>query len=392
MATISAGAEPARTILIVDDRPANLGVVVDSLDESGFRVVVAQEGREALERADYVKPDLVLLDVSMPGMDGFEVCRRLKSREGTRDIPVIFMTARTETEDKVAGFAAGGVDYVTKPLQVQEVIARVNTHLSVRSMQKQLEIQNALLQREIEEHQRAEQELSALNKDLEAFTYSVSHDLRAPLRAISGFTQLLQRRNGTQLDAAGRELLDRVMDAGRHMDILIHDLLQYSRTGKGNIRMEPVPLSPLLRRLGSIFGERIAAARAQLEIVEPLATPHADPMLLEQILTNLVDNALKYRCREGVPSIRVSCTEAGGQVVLRVADNGIGIKAGDQERIFEAFRRLHTQDEYDGTGIGLAIVAKSARVMGGIIEVESEPGRGSTFSVRLPASNFPQGR
>jgi PAS domain S-box-containing protein len=135
------------TILIVDDTPANIGVISESLEERGYRVLVAQDGEEGLQRAGFVQPDLILLDVMMPGLDGFEVCRRLKKETKTRDIPVIFMTARTETEDKVAGFKAGGVDYVTKPLQIDEVIARVETQINLSAMQKRLETQNSQLQR-----------------------------------------------------------------------------------------------------------------------------------------------------------------------------------------------------------------------------------------------------
>ena len=160
------------TILIVDDTPANLGVVVESLEGYGLRVVIAQDGEEGLQRADFAQPDLILLDVMMPGMDGFETCRRLKARPGTRDIPVIFMTALAETKDKVTGFEAGAVDYVTKPLQVEEVIARVNTHLSLHAMQQQLEAQNTRLQQEIVERTQAERALEQTVRELEA-----SHEL-----------------------------------------------------------------------------------------------------------------------------------------------------------------------------------------------------------------------
>jgi adenylate cyclase len=158
--TASSTAETSpSTILIVDDTPANLGVVVESLEDRGFRVVVAQDGEEGLQRADFVRPDLILLDVMMPGLDGFEVCRRLKALASTRDIPVIFMTALTETEHKIAAFKAGGVDYVTKPLQIDEVMARVGTHLNLHAMQQRLEAQNAQLQREVIERRQAEQAL-----------------------------------------------------------------------------------------------------------------------------------------------------------------------------------------------------------------------------------------
>jgi signal transduction histidine kinase len=427
---VSAGRHSA-TILIVDDTPANLGVVVESLEGYGFRVVVATRGEEALQRASYVQPDLILLDVMMPGLNGFEICRRLKAQPSTRDIPVIFMTALTSVEDKVTGFSTGGVDYVTKPLHVEEVRARVNTHLSLRAMQKELEQQNAQLQRyqrgleqqvaertaelsdanrwlrvEIEERKRAEEEvrrlnvelearvaertaqLTAANEELEAFAYSVSHDLRAPLRAITGFTQILTERHSANLAPEGLEYLNKVLLASKRLDILIQELLSYARTGRGAVRAVPVAMAPLVQHLESTFGARFAAAGARFEVSQPLATPLGDATLIGQILTNLVDNALKYRRREGALEVRLSAIATGEHVLVQIADNGIGIPLEYQERIFQVFQRLHHERDYPGTGIGLAIVAKAARAMGGEVSVESSPGQGSTFSIRLPAATI----
>jgi DNA-binding response OmpR family regulator len=147
------------TIMIVDDTPANVGVLGWYFEENGFRVVVAQDGEEALERAQFVQPDLILLDVMMPGIDGFETCRRLKMMPGAKEIPVIFMTALSDTNEKISGFKAGGVDYVTKPCQIEEVLARVNTHLALRTMQKKLQEQNRKLREESDERQRLQEEL-----------------------------------------------------------------------------------------------------------------------------------------------------------------------------------------------------------------------------------------
>ena len=366
--------QPRATILIVDDTPANLGVIVESLEGPGYGLVVATRGEEALKRADYVQPDLVLLDVMMPDLDGFEICRRLKADACTRDIPVIFMTSLVSVEDKVTGFAAGGVDYVTKPLHVEEVRARVNTHLSLRSMQKQLERRNAELA------ERTAQ-LTAANEELEAFAYSVSHDLRAPLRAIAGFAQILAERHRANLASEGLDYLNKVLAASKHMDVLIHDLLTYARTGRGALRAAPVPLAPLVQQLESTFGARIAAAGARFEVSQRLATPLGDATLIEQILTNLVDNALKYRRREGIPEVRISATAVGEHVLVQVADNGIGIPTEHQDKIFQVFQRLHTEREYPGVGIGLAIVAKAVRAMGGELSVQSQ--HGTCFSATL---------
>lgn len=422
------------TILIVDDTPANLGVIVEGLEGHGFRVVVAQRGAEALQRANHVQPDLVLLDVMLPDLNGFEICRRLKAQSSTRDIPVIFMTSLAGVDDKVTGFAVGGIDYVSKPLHIEEVRARVNTHLSLRAMQKEMQRKNAQLQQyqqglerlveqrtaelsdanrwlrvEIEERKRAEDEVRRLNvelearvaertaelrftnQELEAFNYSVSHDLRAPLRAISGFAQILTDQHGVNLAPEGRDYLSKVLLAARRMDVLIQELLNYARTGRGAMRAVPVPLTPLVQQIESTFGTLVAATGAHLEVTQPLATPLGDATLIEQILTNLVDNALKYRRREGIPEVRLSATAIGGHVLVQVADNGIGIPTEYQEKIFQVFQRLHGEGEYPGAGIGLAIVAKAVRAMGGGISVESSPGQGSIFSIRLPAAIVTEG-
>lgn len=228
--------------------------------------------------------------------------------------------------------------------------------------------------------------LEAANKELESFSYSVSHDLRAPLRAISGFAQILARRHRDSLDEEGRHYMDNVVTASERMGVLIEDLLHYSRTGRGEIRALPVPLAPIVRHLAATFGARIAATGARFEVAEPLATPLGDATLIGQILTNLLDNALIYRHPDATPQITVSARRENGKVVLRVADNGIGIAPEYHEKIFQVFQRLHSEEEYPGTGIGLAIVYKAARMMEGEIGIESTPGVGSTFSVRLPAA------
>jgi signal transduction histidine kinase len=381
------------TILIVDDTPTNLALVVEYMEAQGFRMLIAQGGEEGLRRAALVQPDLILLDAIMPGLNGFDVCRSLKTLESTRDIPVIFMTSLTGTDDKLRAFAVGAVDYVVKPLQVQEVMARAKAHLSLRAVNKQLAAQNERLQMEIVERIQAENkvtertaQLMAANRELETFSYSVSHDLRAPLRAICGFAEILRAERSASIGEDGRRCLDKIIAAGARMGRLIEDLLLYARTGHAAERAVAVPLASLLGQLTAEFAERIAAAGARIEIATPLATPLGNPTLIGQILNNLVDNALTYRCPRGTPEIRIAAKHAGKDVVIQVADNGIGIEPDYHQTIFQVFQRLHGRDEYPGTGLGLAIVAKAVRLMGGDVSVESAPGRGSTFSVRLPAA------
>jgi PAS domain S-box-containing protein len=229
-------------------------------------------------------------------------------------------------------------------------------------------------------------DLLEANRELEAFAYSISHDLRAPQRAVAGFSQALTRRYADRLDEEGRHFLANVAAAADQMGRLIDDLLAYSRLGSSAVRREQVPLAEIVARIHGTFQSRLAESDARLEVEEPLATPLGDSTLVEQVLLNLVGNALTYR-REGVaPEIVIAAKASDGSVIVSVADNGIGIAPEWHERIFELFARLHTDEEYEGTGIGLAISRKAARLMGGEITLESTPGSGSTFRLHLPVS------
>jgi PAS domain S-box-containing protein len=229
-------------------------------------------------------------------------------------------------------------------------------------------------------------ELKAANKELEAFSFSISEDLRAPLRAISGFARVLDRRSRDSLDEKGRHYLDAIVDSSNRMGVLIEELLDYSRLGQENVRKVPVTLGPLVAGLRATFGGRIEAAGGTLEVTEPLADPVGDPMLIERILVNLVENAFTYRRPGVVPRVTLSSTSREGIVTVTVADNGIGIPPAYRERIFEVFARLHSHVAYHGTGVGLSIVRKAARLMGGNVTVESTEGQGTTFSLELPAA------
>ena len=294
------------------------------------------------------------------------------------------------------GTGTYGDEGVRLPTPAERVyLMSMASHLAVtldriRLMDEQARAEEVVRQLNQDLEQRVADRTRALeqsNQDLESFSYSVSHDLRAPLRAVTGFAQILADRYAPGLDDQGRHYLDNVIEASRRMTTLIEDLLHYSRTGRGAVRDVPVPLAPLIGHLASTFNNRLTELGAQLEVVEPLATPRADPVLLEQALVNLVDNALTYKSVERPPLIRIASTRDAEGVTITVADNGIGIAPEYHERIFQVFQRLHSADEYPGTGIGLAIVARAVRAMNGRIRVDSTPGTGSVFSIQLPAAD-----
>src|SRR5438034_10736602 len=246
---MDAPAQPASggTILIVDDMPANLEVVTSHLERQGYCAVVALGGDEGIERAEFVRPDLILLDVMMPGLDGFETCRRLKSNASTRDIPVIFMTALADTADKLTGFAAGAVDYVTKPLNGAEVLARIQTHLTLYALRRQLAEQNALLQKEIAVRTETQAALQRSNTELEQLAYVASHDMQEPLRMVASYLQLVADRYQGRLDADADEFIGYAVDGAKRMQALINDLLAYSRLGTKARPFEPTDCNALAR-------------------------------------------------------------------------------------------------------------------------------------------------
>lgn len=381
---------PPSTVLIVDDTPANVRVLAEYLDGHGFNVTVAQDGEEGLERARYGRPDLILLDAMMPGWDGFETCRRLKQDPATGDIPVIFMTALSDIGDKVRAYQSGGVDYITKPFHAEEVLARVNTHLALRNMQRQLQERNEALEREVRERQRAEQvlaersrELARSNAELERMAYIASHDLQEPLRMVASYVQLLERRYMGRLDADAHEFIGYAVDGAQRMQALIDDLLTISRVDTKARPLRQLELGEVLDAARRSL--RIAIEERQAEIeVGPMPSVRGDAAQLTQVFQNLLSNAIKF-CQANPPRIAISARREGPLWRISVRDNGIGVPPEYRERIFGMFQRLHGRREYAGTGIGLAICQRIVERHGGTIRAEGADGGGSDFVFTLQA-------
>jgi len=373
---------PGKTILIVDDTPANLAVVSDHLKGHGYCALVALGGEEAIARAEFAQPDLILLDALMPGLDGFETCRRLKARESTRDIPVIFMTALGETGDKLAGFAAGAVDYMTKPLDGAEVLARVETHLALSTLRRQLAGRNEQLQQEIAAREEIQAALERSNAELEQLAYIASHDMQEPLRMVASYLQLVAERYQGRLDAEADEFIGFAVDGAMRMQALINDLLAYSRV---NTKARPFLPTDCRRVVETVLADlRMATEESGARIhVDELPTVMGDATQLAQLFQNLIGNAIKFR-RAEAPEVLVSVEPAAEGWRFAVSDNGIGIESEYFELIFVLFQRLHGRRQYAGTGIGLALCKKIVERHGGHIGVSSQEGRGSTFFFTLP--------
>ncbi len=378
-------------ILIVDDEQHNLRILSTTLTQQGYEVQCAKNGELALLTARETLPDLILLDISMPDIDGYKVCQYLKADVQTRDIPVIFLSAFNETLNKVKAFNVGGSDYITKPFQVEEVLVRVKNQLEIRLLQKKLIEQNALLQTENYERQEAQRKLEQIttelkrsNQELEQFAYVAAHDLQEPLRAITSYTQILVHEYQERLDGTAIEYMDFIVDGTTRMQQLIQDLLAYSRVGtRGKVFVlidSNVVLDRALKNLQVAIAENHAIVTH-----DHLPTIQGDKIQLIQLFQNLIGNAIKFR-REELPQVHISAELKDREWLFSVRDNGIGIKQTYLNRIFEIFKRLHTRQEFPGTGIGLAICKKIVNRHHGRIWAESEPGIGTTFYFTFPDS------
>lgn len=353
----------AGRILIVDDAAENLRVLHELLKAEGYVVLTAMRGEVALTAARAPQPpDMVLLDVRMPGMDGYEICRRLKADPATRDIPVMFLSAGGDMADKVEGFRAGGVDYVTKPFQVEEVLARVATHLALS---------------------RQRREIAALSGLKDQLIRTISHDLKNPLTIVLGNAEYLLSSLAPLTEEDRRRLVSGIQRRGEEMLRLVTDLLDLSRIEEGMpLERRPLELGALAERQVKDAQERGADVR-----FEPAAGPvtvSADGERLGQVIANLVSNAIKYTPPGG--TVTVSVARESGFGLLCVRDSGLGIPAEALPRVFEPFYRVDRPDhrKVEGTGLGLSIVKALVEQHGGDVRVASAPGQGSTFTVRLP--------
>ena len=361
-------------VLVVDDNQQNLKVLGNTLRENAISPAIAKSGAGALAFVKKKLPDLILLDVMMPEMDGFEVCKRLKQDVATKDIPIIFLTAKTEVENIIEGLELGAVDYVTKPFNSKELIKRVNTHLELKAARDTIFLQK--------------EELRQANAAKDKFFSIISHDLSNLFNALIGLSSLLVTQNEKLSAVQKEDFLQRVLKASKKGYNLFVNLLEWSRSQTGNLVSKPTALN-----LHKIVADNIDlsnnnANAKSIELsssISDTTTVFADRNMLDTVIRNLLANAIKFTPENG--RIEVVSKEKDTEVEISISDTGVGISSQDIEKLFRvdiSHTTIGTGKE-KGTGLGLILCKEFVEKNGGTIWVESEIGKGSQFYMRLPS-------
>lgn len=448
-------------ILIVEDSPTQAEDLRYTLEQRGYGVSVAQNGREALEAVRKRRPTVIVSDIIMPEMDGFALCDRIKTEETLKDIPMILLTALSDPHDVLRGLECGADTFITKPYDGEYLLARID-HILVNAelrkeaneqrgveiffkgerffitsqrrqildlllstyetaviknrelkavqeeletlnehLEKKVEERTAALSAEIEERKKAEEEIKRLNRDLErrvaertaqleeanrdleSFSYSVSHDLKAPLRAIDGFSAILTEEHTAELDGECNKLLGLVRNSAQKMARLIDDMLAFSRAGRRELELSGISMEKLAHEVIEELGHMAEGRKVRFEVGK-LPPAVGDQSAVRQIFTNLLSNALKFTKPKEEAVIVIDGLESGDENIYSVRDNGVGFDPLYASKLFSVFQRLHGDKEFEGTGIGLAIVKRFVNKLGGRVWAEGKIDEGATFYFTLP--------
>ncbi len=369
----------APKILVIDDTFENIDILRKTLEPEGFEVAISSSGSTGVKIAENIKPDLILLDIMMPEQNGFQTCEQLKSSEVTKNIPVIFISARDSTEDIVKGFRAGGVDYITKPFKQAEVIARIHTHLEMQSLVRHRD----KLILELEEKNL---KLEDMNQQKNRFLGIAAHDLRNPISSIRGYSELLLEEDDL-LPEEQTECLNVIHRVSKNMASLVNDLLDISiiESGHLELKLQRGPLQKTIEQrinVNAILAEKKGSVL--IANLQDIPDCEFDVHRFGQVMDNLINNAIKYSPRGS--KIKIGLKHEKGKAVVTVKDQGPGISSMDHPKLFKEFQKLSaipTAGE-KGTGLGLAIVKKIIDEHGGSIHVESEAEKGSLFVIQIP--------
>jgi signal transduction histidine kinase len=387
-------------ILMVDDQPAKLLSYEVILSELGENLIKAESGTEALEHLLKTDIAVILMDVSMPELDGFELAALIHQHPRYQQTAIIFISAVHLTDlDRLKGYAYGAVDYIAVPIIPEILRAKVRVFAELyrktqqlerlnRELEQRVEERTEELQRRAEELQRLNTELERSNRELDAFAYIASHDLKEPLRGIHNLSHFLLEDYAETLDNAGVDKLHMLMRLTRRMESLIESLLYYSHVGRAELAMEQIDMQEVIEETLELLAARLQEGQVEVRVPARLPVVQADRVRVGEIFNNLLANAVKYNDK-AEKWVEIGCEllagkDGGLRHVFYVRDNGIGIAAQHHESVFRIFRRLHGREEYGGgTGAGLTIVRKIVERHGGSIWLTSQPGTGSTFYFSL---------
>jgi signal transduction histidine kinase len=395
-------------VLLVDDSPTQARRTSLVLEAAGFRVQLANNGREALEKARRWRPDVIVSDILMPVMDGFSLCREVRKDTEVGEVPIVLHTLTyVDSKDEELALAVGATRFVLKSSDPADLVDEVKQALAgghardqaaetldneaflrgyserlaakLEDKVTELEAANQRLEQRVRERTR---ELEAANQELEAFSYSVSHDLRAPLRAMDGFSRILLERHAGGLSDDGRAYLDRIRGSAQRMSQLIDDLLTFARTSRQPLARRTIDLAKVAQEvLGELASER---QRRQIDVtVKDVPLCRADPTLMKQVYVNLLQNALKFTRHRDTAQIEVGAQRVYDEVVYYVKDNGAGFDMQYADKLFGVFQRLHRPTDFEGTGVGLAICQRIIHRHGGRIWAEAAPEQGAAFYFTL---------
>ncbi len=365
------GGQRKPLILVVEDIHESLFSVCNILQEEGYGLAVAENGRQALEMVPEARPDLILLDIKMPGINGYEVCEQLKKNPKTKDIPIIFLTQSSGTAEIVKGFAIGAVDYITKPFKKEELLSRVKTHLDLKF---------------------AREELKELNATKDKFFSIIAHDLRNPLQCLILYADSLHTDYDLLDDDKRKDYIHKFYNNTNLIVALLENLLEWSQSQQGIIESHPKKINLHALAVENIDLLKDNAKKKNITIssqIKPKTFAFADKNMIRTVIRNLLSNAVKFTNPGGKVEISTSISADGNSVDITISDNGVGINAEDIETIFridvKKKKNKGTANE-KGTGLGLILCKEFVEKNNGTIRVTSEPGKGSRFTFTLPPS------
>lgn len=370
----SNGIEQAR-VLIVDDEKPQMQALCDTLRDQGYHTTGCDSPVEALNLLKEERFDLLLTDLMMPGMDGISFLQAALQIDP--QLIGIVMTGQGTIETAVKAMKSGALDYILKPFKLSAILPVLSRALAVR----QLRIQNRALEQCVA---RRNAELEEANRELESFSWSVSHDLRAPLRAVEGFTKIVLKQYSNDMPQEASRLLGQVERSAEHMGRLIDDLLRLSKLTRQHLSLSQLDMKALVMEVWDELRRATPADRTVEFHIGELPTVLGDYALLRQVFVNLLSNAIKFTGKTAMPKISVLCTPGDDELVFCTRDNGAGFDMQYAKKLFAVFQRLHTQDEFEGTGIGLSIVQRIIQRHGGKVWAEGELNKGAAIYFSLP--------